>query len=50
MTVDKEKTRKEVHLKQDVLDLLQLQADKDGRTLKNLMEYVLIQYSKTIKK
>jgi hypothetical protein len=50
MTVDKEKTRKEVHLKQDVLDLLQLQADRDGRTLKNLMEYVLIQYSKTIKK
>ena len=50
MTVDKEKTRKEVHLKQDVLDLLQLQADKDGRTLKNLMENILIQYSKTVKK
>jgi hypothetical protein len=50
MTVAKDKIRKEVQFKQEVLDLLQLQADKDGRTLKNLMEYVLIQYSKTIKK
>jgi hypothetical protein len=50
MTVAKDKIRKEVQFKQEVLDLLQLQADRDGRTLKNLMEYVLIQYSKTIKK
>ena len=49
MTIDKTKIRKEVHLKQDVLDVLQLQADKEGRSLKNLMEIILIQYVKTIK-
>lgn len=50
MTIDKEKTRKEVHLKQDTLDLLQMQADREGRSLKNLMEFVLIQHSKSVKK
>lgn len=50
MTIDKSKTRKEVHLKQDILDVLQSQADKEGRSLKNLMEIILIQHTKTIKK
>jgi hypothetical protein len=50
MTVDKNKTRKEVHLKQDVLDILTTQAEKESRSLKNLMENVLIQYAKSLKK
>jgi hypothetical protein len=50
MTIDKNKIRKEVHLTQDILDILQKQADTEGRSMKNLMEFVLIQYSKTLKK
>lgn len=50
MTIDKNKIRKEVHLTQDILDILQLQADKEGRSMKNLMEFALIQYAKSIKK
>jgi len=46
MTIDKNKIRKEVHLFQPVIDQLQAQADEQGRTLKNWMEYLLIQASK----
>lgn len=50
MTIEKSKTRKEVHLKGDVLKLLQMQADKENRSLKSLMEHILIQHANTIKK
>ena len=50
MTIDKNKIRKEVHLTQDIIDVLQKQADKEVRTLKNYMESILIQHSKTNKK
>lgn len=50
MTIDKNKIRKEVHLTQDIIDLLQAQADKESRSAKNLMEVILINYAKSIKK
>lgn len=40
-----DKIRKEVQLTQVVLDQLQLQADRDGRSLKNYMEHILVQQS-----
>lgn len=40
------KVRKEVQLTQDVIDALQIQADKEDRLLKNYMEQVLIRQSK----
>ena len=40
------KVRKEVQLTQDVIDALQVQADKEDRLLKNYMEQVLIRQSK----
>lgn len=46
MTIAKDKTRREVHLTKEVLDLLQKQADEEGRSLKNLMETILIKYAK----
>lgn len=46
MTIDKNKTRKEVHLLPDIIEELQKQADAEGRTLKNYMEYILTQQSK----
>lgn len=48
MTIAKDKTRKEVHLREDVLNTLTAKAEKDGRTLKNLMEFVLIEYAKSL--
>lgn len=48
MTISKDKNRKEVHLTQDVLNILQRKADEDGRSLKNLMETILIKYAKQI--
>ena len=42
-----QKERKEVQLEKSVLNSLQRQADKTGRSLKNYMEYVLIQQSKS---
>jgi len=36
------KLRKEVHLEPEVVDSLQALADKDGRSLKNYMERLLI--------
>ena len=38
--------RKEVHLEEKVIDKLQEQADKHGRSLKNYMEIILINKSK----
>ncbi len=49
MTIAKHKIRKEVHLPQDIFDLLQAQADKEKRTLKNYMEFILIKQSETKK-
>jgi len=40
------KLRKEAHLTQEVIDKLQEKADKDGRSLKNYMEWVLTENSK----
>jgi hypothetical protein len=51
MTVSPSKVRKEVHLKREVLKKLQLIADEQGRSLKNLMEHTLnISVDKKIKK
>ena len=41
MTIKKGKVRKEVHLTKDVLKRLQSKANKEGRSLKNLMEHTL---------
>lgn len=41
MTVKVGKIRKELHLTKDVLKKLQLKADKEGRSLKNLMEHTI---------
>lgn len=41
MTVKKGKIRKEVHLTNEILKKLQLKAEKQGRSLKNLMEQIL---------
>ncbi len=49
MTISKDKNRREVHLTQDVLDILQRQAEVEFRSLKNLMENVLIAYARTLK-
>lgn len=40
------KVRKEIQLTQEVIDALQIQADKEDRLLKNYMEQVLIKQSK----
>ena len=39
--LQQDKKRKEVSLDQKTIDLLQIQAKKQGRKLKNYMEYVL---------
>lgn len=49
MTISKDKNRREVHLKQEILDILQKQADLEFRSLKNLMENVLISYARKLK-
>ena len=49
MTISKDKNRREVHLKQEILDILQKQADLEFRSLKNLMENVLITYARQLK-
>lgn len=48
MTIARDKIRREVHLKKEILDALQKQADEEGRSLKNLMEVVLIKYAKQL--
>jgi hypothetical protein len=45
-----DKIRKEIQLTQVVLDNLQFQADKDGRSLKNYMEQILIKQSEKTSK
>jgi len=49
MGIAKDKKRHEVHLKQDVIDALSKIADKENRSLKNLMESILIQYANSNK-
>lgn len=44
--MESKKIRKEIQLTQDVIDALQLQADKEDRPLKNYMEQVLVKQSK----
>jgi len=44
------KNRNEVNLSDEVLRVLQELADKDGRSLKNYMEKVLIKHSERAKK
>lgn len=46
MTIAKDKTRREVHLTKEIIDILQKQADEEGRSLKNLMEIILIKHAK----
>lgn len=48
MTIAKDKIRREVHLTKETLDVLQKQADEEGRSLKNLMEIILIKYAKEV--
>lgn len=50
MGVAKDKKRFEVHLREDVVSVLQAEADKDLRSLKNFMENVLINYVNNLKK
>jgi|GEM_PF-3296610 len=45
MGIAKDKKRHEVHLKTDVIDALSKIADKENRSLKNLMENILIAYA-----
>lgn len=45
MGIAKDKRRFEVHLRQDIVDALMDIADKENRSLKNLMEWVLIDYA-----
>ena len=44
--MEKDKIRKEVYLTSEVIELLQKQAENEGRLLKNYLEQVLIQKSK----
>ncbi len=44
------KIRKEVHLSDATINALQKQADREQRTLKNYMEYILIKQSQNNKK
>ncbi len=42
----KNKKRKEIRLDDKTISLLQLQAEKEGRKLKNYMEYILVEKAK----
>lgn len=44
-----DKIRKDIHLPEEVIEMLQAAADKESRTLKNYMEKVLIKHSEKIK-
>lgn len=44
-----EKIRKDIHLSEDVIEVLQKAADKESRTLKNYMEKVLVKHSEKVK-
>lgn len=43
-----EKIRKDIHLSDEVVKILQNAADKESRTLKNYMEKILIKHSEKI--
>ncbi len=43
--MNNEKNRNEVNLPTDTLDILKRQAEKDGRSLKNYLEKVLIKHA-----
>jgi hypothetical protein len=43
--MNNEKNRNEVNLPIDTLDILKAQAEKDGRSLKNYLEKVLIKHA-----
>ncbi len=45
METKEDKFRKEVHLDELIIRKLEKQAAKEGRSLKNYMEYILIQQS-----
>lgn len=44
-----EKIRKDIHLSNEVIEILQIAADKESRTLKNYIEKVLINHSGKVK-
>lgn len=44
-----EKNRNEVNLPDAVIEILKKMADKDGRSLKNYMEKILIRHSEKVK-
>ena len=44
-----DKKRKEIHLQEQVIMMLEHQAKKEGRNLKNYMEYILNQKAKEMK-
>lgn len=48
--MNNEKSRNEVNLPVDVIEILKSMADKDGRSLKNYMEKILIKHSERVKK
>lgn len=50
MTIAKNNIRREVHLTKEIINLLQKQADEDGRSLNNLMEIILITFAKNTQK
>jgi hypothetical protein len=50
MGIKEGKIRKEVHLEQLIISKLEKLAFKEGRTLKNYMEYILIQQSQKTSK
>ena len=49
MGIAKDKKRYEVHLKEEIVSVLQKQADNENRSLKNLMESIIIQYVNNLK-
>lgn len=48
--MNNEKNRNEVNLPVEVIEILKSMADKDGRSLKNYMEKILIKHSERVKK
>lgn len=44
-----EKIRKDIHLPNEAIEILQAAADKESRTLKNYMEKVLVKHSEKVK-
>jgi hypothetical protein len=44
-----EKIRKDIHLSEEAISILQAAADKESRTLKNYIEKILVKHSDKIK-